>query len=286
MLAYLFPGQGSQFQGMGNDLFTHFPELMQQADEYLGYSIAELCIRDAQQQLNFTQYTQPALYTVSALSYLKIQAESRKFPDYVAGHSLGEYNALFAAGVFDFITGLKLVHKRGELMSQAKNGGMAAVVGIKRSQLEKILREHQLMELTIANDNAPEQQVLSGLKVDIDRAQEIFSRQNITFIPLKVSGAFHSPFMAQAQQEYAHFLDSFSFNRPKIPVIANINAKPYDPLSIKDNLVQQITQTVEWTKTIEYLLSKPNMEFKEIGPGSVLTGLLKKIQAHTELIKT
>ncbi|MBN9231694.1 MAG: [acyl-carrier-protein] S-malonyltransferase [Legionella sp. 40-6] len=284
MLTYLFPGQGSQFQGMGEDLFIQFPELTQQADDYLGYSIAELCKTDTQQKLHLTQYTQPALYTVSALSYLKIEAESTTLPDYVAGHSLGEYNALFAAGVFDFITGLKLVSKRGELMSQAQNGGMAAVVGIKRPQLEKILAEYQLTELTIANDNAPEQKVLSGLQVDINRAQEIFSRLNITFIPLKVSGAFHSSFMAPAQQEFSQFLDSFSFNKPKIPVLANVNAKPYNPMAIKNNLVQQITQTVEWTTTIEYLLAKPNMAFKEIGPGSVLTGLLKKIQAHAENI--
>ncbi len=132
MLAYLFPGQGAQTRGMGADLFEQFSKYTAQADEFLGYSIQALCIEDVDQKLNKTQYTQPALYVVNALMYLKTLEETQQKPDYVAGHSLGEYNALFASGVFDFMTGLSLVQKRGELMSQAQNGGMTAVLGLKR----------------------------------------------------------------------------------------------------------------------------------------------------------
>lgn len=278
MLAYMFPGQGSQKRGMGQDLFAQFPEYTAQADALLGYSIQALCLEDAQQQLNNTQYTQPALYVVNAFSYLKTLADGQPKPDYVIGHSLGEYNALFAAEVFDFATGLALVKKRGELMSQMHGGGMAAVVGLSSQELTSLLEEQGLSGVKIANYNSYQQMVISGPQADIQRAQPLFAEMGkVSFIPLSVSGAFHSLYMLSAQQAFAEFVQEIEFATPSIPVIANVDAAPYHPAVVKSNLIQQIAQPVLWTKTIEYLQAKPNMQFQEIGPGTVLSGLLRRI---------
>jgi len=275
MLAYLFPGQGSQVRGMGNNLFDIFKDYTAQANDILGYSIQSLCLHDADQQLHFTQYTQPAIYVVNALTYLKNKQDVNEKPDYVAGHSLGEYNALFAAGVFDFATGLKLVKKRGELMSQAEGGGMAAILGLNREALHQLLQQHALSSVHIANDNSPSQLVISGMQDNIKQAQAIFAKiPSATFIPLKVSGAFHSPYMSHAQSEFEIFLRNFHFDIPSIPVIANVNALPYHPRVIKQNLIDQITGPVEWVNTIQYLKSKKVLQFKEIGVGTVLTRLM------------
>lgn len=165
MVTCVFPGQGSQRKGMGGTLFDEFEELTAKADEILGYSIKEMCLRDPNRRLSETQYTQPALYTVNALSYLKKVKETRKTPDYVAGHSLGEYNALFASGVFNFEDGLKIVKKRGELMGRATGGGMAAVIGLNEGQIEDILKRNNLQSIDIANYNTPSQIVISGKKL-------------------------------------------------------------------------------------------------------------------------
>ncbi len=170
MLTFVFPGQGSQFKGMGAGLFDEFQDLTRQADDILGYSIEELCLEDPNHQLGKTQFTQPALYTVSALSYLKKMKESGREPDYAAGHSLGEYNALFAAGCFDFETGLQLVKKRGELMSKAAPGGMAAVLGFTAEQVKEVLSDYHLTGIDIANHNSPSQIVIAGTKQDIEKA--------------------------------------------------------------------------------------------------------------------
>lgn len=280
MLAYLFPGQGSQKKGMGSDLFDRFKDYTAAADEILGYSIKSLCCEDEGGQLNQTQYTQPALYTVNALSYFDTIQTTGIKPDYVAGHSLGEYNALLAAEVFDFATGLRLVKKRGELMSQAEGGGMAAVIGLRREALPSLLDRAGLTSLSVANYNAYEQMVLTGLKTDIEKAEQVFAAESgVRYVPLPVSGAFHSPYMAKAQEAFADFLEDFHFQTPRRPVIANINARPYHPAVIKTNLTRQISQSVEWTRTIELLQSKPNSQLQEIGPGKVLTNLLQRIYA-------
>jgi malonyl CoA-acyl carrier protein transacylase len=278
MRAYLFPGQGAQTRGMGANLFDHFREYTAEADNLLGYSIKTLCLDDAAQQLNKTQYTQPALYVVNALMYLKTLEETGETPDYVAGHSLGEYNALFAAGVFDFMTGLALVKKRGELMSQAQNGSMLAVLGLHRDQLTQALEAQDLQGVTIANYNSYKQMVISGSREEVERARVFLTECSAAHcIPLPVSGAFHSPLMQEAQHEFAGFIEKCSFATPKVPVIANLNASAYHPEVIKSNLIHHMTHSVEWTKTIEYLQTKPNIHFKEIGPGRILTQLLKRI---------
>ncbi len=171
MATFIFPGQGSQVKGMGGNLFNEFRELTAQADDILGYSIKELCMEDPNSTLGQTQYTQPALFVVSALSYLKRIKETGRKPDFVAGHSLGEYNALFAAGAFDFETGLKLVKKRGELMSLATGGSMAVVLGITEENIVEVLEQNGLYSIDIANVNSPYQVAISGLKEDIDKAR-------------------------------------------------------------------------------------------------------------------
>lgn len=285
MITYIFPGQGSQTKGMGGSLFEEFKKLTMQADGVLGYSIKELCLEDPQSKLSQTQYTQPALYIVNALSYLQKIQETGKKPDFVAGHSLGEYNALFAAGAFDFETGLRVVKKRGELMSQATGGGMAAVIGLDEEQITAVLQQNQLQNIEIANYNSPSQIVISGLKTDIDQAKVVFERIKAVqmFIPLKTSGAFHSRYMTEAKNKFAVFLDNFKFSELAITVISNVYARSYKQSAIKQTLIEQLTSPVKWNESIKNLLSLGEMEFEEIGPGRVLSGLVQRIKRESDL---
>lgn len=281
MITYIFPGQGSQAKGMGAELFNQFPELVEQANAILGYSIVDLCLRDPHAHLDRTDATQPALFVVNALTYLnKIQQTGQK-PDYLAGHSLGEYNALLAAEVFDFATGLTLVKQRGLLMEQAKEGTMAAVIGLAPEHIQNICRDHALHHITIANYNSKNQLVISGDTKEIALALPLFQQAGALMIkPLSVSGAFHSPFMHEAQQAFAGFLQTFHFAPPKIPVVANVTALPYpaDSESIKEMLIIQISHPIRWAESMHYLLAQGDQEFEEIGPGKVLAGLMRRIK--------
>lgn len=283
MLAYVFPGQGSQEKGMGAELFDKYRELTAKADEILGYSIKELCLNDPDNILGNTRYTQPALYVVNALSYLdKIESSGVK-PDFVAGHSLGEYNALFASGVFDFETGLRLVKKRGELMSEAIGGGMAAVIGFNEEQVKEVLNKYQLTEIDIANYNAPTQIVISGKKEDIEKAQPYFEAEGVKrYVVLKVSGAFHSRYMRTSLEQFSQFVDQLDFAEPSIPVISNVYARPYKNNSIKATLMEQIVKSVKWTESIRYLMGKGEIEIVQVGPGNVLTSLVRTIQREAQ----
>lgn len=279
-LIYVFPGQGSQKVGMGAGLFERFSEVTEVADATLGYSIKSLCLEDPSNQLNQTQYTQPALYTVNALTFLSAREEAGHAPHFVAGHSLGEYNALFAAGAFDFVTGLKLVQRRGELMSKARGGSMAAVIGLTADQIRDVILLYGSTEVTIANLNAPQQTVISGSEEAIDAIKPSIEAAGArTFIPLKVSGAFHSRFMKPARMEFEAYLKQFTFDQPSIPVISNVEALPYPPDAVADLLAQQITSPVRWVNTINYLLNQPNPSIEEIGPGNILKGLIRQICA-------
>lgn len=279
MLTYIFPGQGSQVIGMGRELFSQFPEITAQADTILGYSIATLCVEDPYQCLHQTQYTQPALYTVNALSYLNKIRQGEKPPRFVAGHSLGEYNALLAAGVFDFGIGLKLVKKRGELMSQAVGGAMAAIIGLTDETIKSTLKQHGLFDVVIANYNTSTQIVISGEAPGISTALPLLEEAGaLAVIPLKVSGAFHSPYMRSAQKQFEVFLKDFHFSPPKIPVLSNCTASPYQFSEISKNLAAQITQPVRWVEIINNLLAQNGVEFEEIGPGKVLTNLVMRIK--------
>jgi trans-AT polyketide synthase, acyltransferase and oxidoreductase domains len=280
MVTYVFPGQGSQSKGMGGTLFDEFQELTAQADQILGYSIKQLCLEDPNLYLGQTQYTQPALYIVNALSYLKKIKETGKKPDFVAGHSLGEYDALFAAGAYDFVTGLKLVKKRGEIMSRATGGGMAAVVGLNEAQIAEVIKQNNLPGIDIANLNSPFQIVISGPKADIEKAKPIFEKNgDVKLVSvLKTSGAFHSRYMEEAKKEYEVFLSNFNFLQLTIPVISNVYARPYQPSGIKQNLIEQITHPVKWTESIQYLMGLGEMQFEELGTGKVLNGLIQRIK--------
>lgn len=280
MTVFMFPGQGSQKVGMGQGLFEEFPEMTKQADGVLGYSIAELCLKDPGSKLGQTQYTQPALYVVDCLTYEKKLKEGKK-PSLVAGHSLGEYAALYAAGTFDFETGLKLVKKRGEIMAKATGGGMAAVIGMSLEKINEVLKTNHLETIDIANFNSLSQIVLSGKKEDILKAQPSFEAAGCTmYIPLNVSGAFHSRYMSPAKEEFKSFIDTFTLKAPQIPVIANLTALPYVAGEEKKNLIDQIDHSVKWTETVQYLLGKGEQEFVEVGPGMVLTGTVAKIKQN------
>lgn len=278
MIAYLFPGQGSQHVGMGKDLFASYPLETAAASAILGYSIEDLCLRDTPPgALQNTAFTQPALYVVSALAYQKKVRDRGGPPDFAAGHSLGEYTALFAAGVFDFQTGLRLVQKRGSIMARVSGGAMAAVIGLAPERITAALAANALDSVDLANLNSPDQIVISGLKADLDRAQPVLERAGArAVIPLKVSGAFHSRYMASARREFEDFLQSCTFSAPRFPVISNVEARPYTGTDVKRLLAEQITRPVRWTETIQFLLGQPAIAFEEVGPGVVLTGLLKK----------
>ena len=278
MLTYVFPGQGSQSKGMGEDLLNDFKTLTNIASDVLGYSLKELCLRDPDNRLRKTQYTQPALYVINALAYLKHYEITSQKSDYLAGHSLGEFNALFAAGVFGFETGLRLVKKRGELMSQSSAGAMAAVIGASIEDIHQVLLDHKLENIDIANLNSPEQVVISGARDEIHNAAPLFKKLQARYIPLQVSAAFHSRFMETAKNEFTEFLKPFTFEPPKIPVISNVHAQPYKTGQEKKCLCDQITHPVRWTESIDYLLAKGEMKFIELGPGNVLTNLVGAIK--------
>jgi len=284
MITYVFPGQGAQYKGMGEKLFEKFPDLVTKADDILGYSIRRLCLEDPNSQLGTTEYTQTAIYIVNALSYLdKVHSTGIK-PDYVTGHSLGEYNALFAAGAVDFETGLKLVKKRGELMGKATGGGMAAVIGLNSIQIKDMLVKSGLHTIDIANYNSPTQIVISGPKDDIINAKKIFEHNAAVkyYALLNVGGAFHSRYMKEAAIQFAEYLEDIKFKCMEIPVISNVYARPYKREEIKDTLVKQIYNSVQWTDSIRYLLGRGEMDFEEVGIGRTLTGLIQHIVSEAE----
>ena len=273
MITFMFPGQGSQVRGMGAELFSQFPEEVKLAQDILGYSIEELCLNDPKQQLGQTAYTQPALYVVEALA-IKAKASEKVTPAYFIGHSLGEYAALFAAGAFDFATGLKLVQKRGALMDQTTGGGMLAVINLPLERIKNLLQVNELNSLDFANYNSSKQMVLSGPVADINKANEILSKEALMCVPLKVSSAFHSRYMESAAKEFEQFLNQFTFSNINAQVISNVTVQPYTNETIKDNLVRQISNPVRWSETISYIKNKGGTEFIEIGPGNVLTRLM------------
>lgn len=283
MKAVIFPGQGSQFRGMGKDLFPLFPEQLRSASQILGYSVEDLCLNDREGLLSKTQYTQPALYVVNALHYYQSQANdgqgaAAKAPLFFAGHSLGEYNALHAAGVFSFETGLRLVKKRGELMGSASGGGMAAVLGASVKEIRGVLDEHHLDGIDIANLNTPTQTVIAGDHEALAAAAELFSRMNLRYVQLNVSAPFHSRHMQPVQAEFAEFLRGFSFQAPKATVIANATARPYDGARIADTLARQIATPVHWVDSIRYVMGKGEIEFQEIG-ATILSKMVNEIRS-------
>lgn len=283
---YIFPGQGSQEKQMGAGLFERYPQLVEEADDILGYSIRALCLDDPREELGKTQFTQPALYVVNALSWLR-RVEEAGQPDFLAGHSLGEFNALMAAGCFDFATGLRLVQKRGELMSQISGGAMAAIVNASSEHIAAVLQEHGLHNVYMANFNTPLQTVISGLQAEVAEAEQYFQMQGkMRFYPLATSGAFHSAYMREAMEQFRAFLQDLDFAAPRIPVLANVTGRPYQAEAMLDTLASQIASTVRWSDSIRYLMALAQTrgqeaEFIECGHGDVLTRMVFMIKAQT-----
>jgi len=286
--AFLFPGQGSQAVGMGKALAESYPSakaLFDRADDLLGFSLSRLAWHGPEDELNDTANTQPALYVHSYAVY-QVLAEVRPElqPAYLAGHSLGEFTALAAAGAFSFEDGLKLVRTRGELMRQAGEqnpGRIAAVLGLEIEQLESITREASSTDepVAIANDNCPGQVVISGASAAVDRAVELAKQAGAKrALPLNVSVAVHSSLMSQAQAGLQQAAAGIEIGSPSPAVIGNASAQPLaDRQAVEEEIRLQLTSRVRWTESMQYLLSHGVRQFLELGSGSVLAGLIRRI---------
>jgi len=273
-VAWLFPGQGSQKKGMGEPLFAAFPELVARADAILGYSIEELCVRDPERKLAHTEFCQPALYVVNALSHLHALA-SEPPPRFYAGHSLGEYNALLAAGCFEFEVGLRLVARRGQLMARASGGGMAAVLGLSADAVRgELLPSAGSTDLDIANINSPTQVVVSGDQEAIKRlVAHARDRKSVKVVPLMVSAAFHSRHMEQAASVFAEELARVVIRDPQVPVVSNCTGAPFAPGKLREVLAQQMRSGVRWWDSLVTLRRLGVDEARQLGPGRILSDL-------------
>lgn len=282
-VAFIFPGQGSQSVGMGKDLYDNFEaakNIFDKADEILGKSISKICFEGPEEDLKQTVNTQPAILTTSIAALEALKTELKIQPEFVAGHSLGEYGALYEAGVLTLENTLKLIQKRADLMGQTKGGAMAAVLGLDEEKLLACLTETSKEGyVSVANYNCPGQIVITGTEEGIKKASELLSAAGAKRVmPLAVSGAFHSELMKGASQEFAKFLDNFDLNNSNIPVITNVDAE-ITKLSadFKLKMPQQIYSSVYWTQSVQKMIQNGVDTFIEIGPGKVLAGLIKKI---------
>lgn len=288
MKAYIFPGQGAQFVGMGKDLYNNYPqakEMFEKANEILGFRITDLMFAGTDEDLRQTKVTQPAIFLHSVI----LAATLPDFkPDMVAGHSLGEFSALVANKALSFEDGLRLVFARAMAMQkacEAEPSTMAAILGLDDSVVENTLAGIDDV-VVAANYNSPGQLVISGSVKGIDLACEALKAAGAKrALPLKVGGAFHSPLMEPARIELAAAIEATAFNTPICPVYQNVDAKPYaDAVQIKANLVSQLTSPVRWTQTVKNMVADGGKLFVEVGPGTVLQGLVKKIAPEVEAV--
>lgn len=289
-VAYVFPGQGAQFSGMGKDLYHSnvlAKELFDKANDILGFSITDIMFDGTDEDLKQTKVTQPAVFLHSVIRYLCLDVEDK--PDMVAGHSLGEFSALVASGVLRFEDALSLVSKRAMAMQRAcelKPSTMAAVLGLEDKVVSDILLGINDTIVVAANFNCPGQIVISGTMEGVERAGVLLKNSGAKrVLPLKVGGAFHSPIMQPAGDELSEAISSINFNDAKCPIYQNFVAKAVsDSKEIKENLKKQLVNPVRWTESVRAMISDGAGKFVEVGPGSVLQGLVKKIDASVDVM--
>ncbi|GLK76849.1 hypothetical protein GCM10008171_21030 [Methylopila jiangsuensis] len=277
MRAALFSGQGAQRRGMGGELFARFPDQVRIADRTLGYSVAELCLEDPRDELSRTAFTQPAIYVVSVLAYLQ-DADVHGAPAFVAGHSVGEYAALTAAGVFDFETGLRLVQRRAALMARADGGGLTAVVGASPAEVEEMLRLPELAELEAANFNTPTQTVVGGPRAALERLERRCAEMGRRAVRLNVSGAFHTGAMRTAAAAFADVVRLVPFAPPRIPVALNLTGELHAGEDLRDVLSRHIASPVRWSGCVGALLRAGASVFVEFPGAGVLSRMTEEIR--------
>ena len=289
MVGYLFSGQGSQYVGMGKDLYESFPEARQvfdKAEEVLGFELKKRCFEGPEEILKSTNVSQPAIVTVSIAAFEVFKAKSNITPSFAAGLSLGEYSALIAAGALTFEDGIRLIRKRGQIMEDASMkypGKMAAILELPIEQIKDICLK---TGAEIANLNCPGQTVITGNAEAVNQAMELCSQAGAKrVIPLEVSGGFHSSLMFEASVELKHVLDNISISEPAFPVVSNYTAQPQNQAGqIRENLVNQIKGSVRWEESMRYILSEGVTKFYEFGPGKVLKGLMRRIDSNAQVI--
>jgi len=288
--AFTFPGQGSQYVGMGRELFENFSvarEIFEEADDALHFSISGLCFKGPEEALRLTENTQPAVLTTSVAALKVLQAEKGVAPQLAAGHSLGEYSALVASEALAFSQAVKIVRLRGKFMQEAVpvgEGAMAAVLGMEREQVEKLCEEISSGEvLTPANFNSPGQIVIAGHSKAVERAIERIKQDGKKAILLPVSAPFHSPLMKPAAERLEKALEEISVNDMKIPVVTNVEAEANTSKDrVKELLVAQVSSPVRWEESMRKMIEKGIEQILEVGPGKVLSGLMKRIDSRVE----
>ena len=286
MIAYIFPGQGSQGAGMGRDLADKFPaarQVFEEADEALGFALSDLCFNGPAEQLQLTENTQPAILTTSIAALRAMESEGFPKPDFVAGHSLGEYSALVAAGALSLTDAVRTVRKRGEYMQEAVPvgaGAMAAILGADVETVHAACAEAAQGEVcSAANINSPNQIVIAGGAAAVDRAIEIVKARGAKrAVKLNVSAPFHCAMMMPAQDRLALDLNELEFKDLMPPLVTNVDARPINKgAEARDALVRQVSQPVRWLQSVEFLATQGVQTFIEIGPGKVLSGLVRQI---------
>src|SRR5215813_12229966 len=293
MIAYIFPGQGSQAPGMGKDLAEKFPaakQVFEEADDALGFSLSDICFAGPADRLQLTENTQPAILTVSIAALRAMQAEGLPLPAFVAGHSLGEYSALVAAGALSLSDAVKTVRARGQYMQEAVpvgTGAMAAILGSDPQTVNAACEEASQGEVcSAANINSPSQVVIAGATGAIDRAIEILKARGAKrAMKLNVSAPFHCAMMKPAQDRLAADLDKLQFNDLQTPLITNVDAQAINTGDkARESLVRQVSQPVRWLESVEFLISQGVKTFVEIGPGKVLSGLVRQIDRSVQCV--